>query len=91
LAHDPRQTPGHAAQPLAAPNLSTLISMAFIWYNQPVAETLVVSLAMIMRDKLTNPCPQGALAEEDHALQTGFLDAAHKPLGVGVQIRPSGW
>jgi hypothetical protein len=73
----------HAAQPLAAPDRSTIASMRFIRDDQPVAQTLVVSLGMIMRDEFVNPFAQRALAEEDHALQadrrslsaSGFFEA----------------
>src|SRR5947209_2576697 len=81
----------HPAQTLAAPDRSTLISMAFIRRDQPVAETLVVSLAMIMRNELVNPFSQRALTEEDHALQAGFFNAAHESLGICIQIRRSRW
>ena len=37
----------HSAQPLAAPDRSAITSMRFIRDDQPVSETLVVSLAMI--------------------------------------------
>jgi hypothetical protein len=66
----------HAAQTFAAPHCSTMTSLAFIRHDQPVAETLVVSLAMVMRYKFVNAFAQRALAEPDHALQAGFLDAA---------------
>jgi len=42
-----------------------------------------------MRHEFVNPFAQRALAEEDHALQAGFLDAAYESLSVGVQIRRS--
>jgi hypothetical protein len=58
--------------------------MGFIRDDQPIAETLVVSLAMIMRHEFVNPFAQRALAEEDHTLQAGFLDAAYESLSVGV-------
>ncbi len=77
----------HAAQPLAAPDCSTMTSMPFIRHDQSVAETLVVSFAMIMRNELLNPFAQRALTEQNHALQAGFLDAAYESLGVRVQIR----
>ena|ERR1051326_2379972 len=44
----------HAAQPLAAPDRSTITNMGFIRDDQSVAETLVVSLAMIMRYEFVN-------------------------------------
>ena len=52
-----------AAQPLAAPDCSTLTSIPFIRHDQSVAETLVVSFAMIMRHELLNPFAQRALTE----------------------------
>jgi hypothetical protein len=55
--------------------------LAFMWHDQPVAETLVVSLAVIMQNELVNPFAQRSLTEEDHALQAGFLDAAYESLG----------
>ena len=76
----------HAAQPLAAPDPSTIPSMGFVRGDQPVAETLVVSLAMIMHYEFVNSFVQRALPEQDDALQTGFLDAAHESLGVGIQV-----
>src|SRR5579872_1093994 len=48
----------HPAQPLAAPDCSTITSMGFIRNDQPVAETLMVSLAVIMRDEFVNPFAQ---------------------------------
>ena len=58
----------HAAQPLAAPDRSMMTIMGFIRDDQPVAETLVVSLEMIMRDEFVNSFTQRALTEEDDAL-----------------------
>jgi hypothetical protein len=64
-----------------------MTSGAFIWHDQPVAETLVVSLAVIMENELANPFAQRALTKEDHALQAGFLDAAYESLGVRIGVR----
>jgi hypothetical protein len=38
----------HAIQPLAEPDRSTITSIAFVRDDQPVVETLLVSLATIM-------------------------------------------
>ena len=53
----------HTAEPLAVLHRSTIISAGFIRDDQPVAETLVVSLAMIMRYKFLDPLAQGAFSE----------------------------
>ena len=58
----------HPAQPLATPDRFTITSMGFIRDDQPIAETLVVSLAMIMRHEFVNPFAQRALAKKNHAL-----------------------
>src|SRR6516165_733575 len=74
----------HAAQALAALNLAGVAEMASFWTDELVRQTLVIAFTVIMRDEVLNSCPQRFLAEEDHAIQAGLLDAAHKSLRVGV-------
>ena len=62
--------------------------MGLIRQDQPIAETLVVALAMIMHNEFVNRFAQCAFTEENHALQAGFLDAAYKSLRMGVQVSP---
>jgi hypothetical protein len=53
-----------------------------------IAETLVVSLAMIMRDEFVNPFAQRALADVDHAPQTSAVSptlAQHRQAYSGTQ------
>ncbi len=54
----------HGAQTLAGRNRSIVISMEFIRQDQPVAETIVVSLVMMMGNQLANTFAQRALTEE---------------------------
>ncbi len=54
--------------------------------DQPVAKTLVVSLAMIMRHEFLDRLSQRTLSEQDHSVQAGFSDRSDKPLRVGIQI-----
>jgi len=61
----------HLAQPLAARDRSTITSRGFIRDDQPVAETLVVSLALTMRHEFANRLPDGS----------------DKSLRMGIQIR----
>ena len=77
----------HAAQALATQHCSMMARLAFIWHDQLVAKTLVVSFAVIMQNELVNRFAQRPLPEEDHALQAGLLDAADESLGVRIQIR----
>ena len=48
----------HTAQTLAAQHRSTTISLACIGHKQLVAETLMVSLAVIMQKELVNSLAQ---------------------------------
>jgi hypothetical protein len=59
--------------------------MGLIRHDQAVAETLVVSLAIMMRHEFVNRRTQRTLSEQDHPVQTGFPDGSDKPLGVGIQ------
>lgn len=64
----------HAAQTLTAQHRSTMTNLACIGHNHPVAETLVVSLTVIMQNELVNSLAQRAFTE----------DAANKALRTGV-------
>ena len=77
----------HSAQPLAAQHCSRMTRLAFIWHDQPVAETLVVSLAVIVRREFVDRLPQRAFTEEDHPVQAGFLDGSNKALRLGIGVR----
>src|SRR6516165_8487661 len=74
----------HAAQALAAWNLACVAEMASFWTDELVRQTLVIAFTVIMRGEVLNGCPQRLLAQEDHAVQAGLPDAAHKSLRVGV-------
>src|ERR1700693_4021749 len=77
----------HAAQALAPLDHACFSKMARFWADESIGQALVIAFGVIMRHKLLNPFAQRALTEPDHALQTGFLDAAHESLGVRIQIR----
>ena len=53
--------------------------------DQCIVQTLVIALAMIMRDELGSRFAYRTLAEQDHPLQTRFLDRPHKPFSVGMR------
>lgn len=81
----------HAAQPLAALDLTVVAEMARLWTDELVCQALVIAFAVIVGDEVLNGCPQGLLPEEDYAIQAGLLDAPYKSLRVGVQIRRPRW
>src|ERR1700722_4788128 len=76
-----------AAQPLASQDWSTIANHGFDGHDQPVADSLVIALAVLMQNELVNPFAQRGLTEENHTLQAGLLDPAHESLRVRVQIR----
>jgi hypothetical protein len=49
----------------------------------------MVSLAMVMGNEFPNRSPQLVLPKQNHAIQTGLLDAADKPFRVAIQVRRS--
>ena len=57
--------------------------------QQPVVESLVVSLAVIVLDVLPREEAQVAVTERDHSIETFFFDRPNKPLGIGVEIGTS--
>ena len=64
-----------------------VIEEAAIGNDEPIADALVVSLAMIVRDELPNGCSQCILSEENKPVQTGLLNAADKAFCIAVQVR----
>jgi len=74
----------------AAPDGSGISRMGFISDDQPVAQTLVDSLTMIIGQELTGRLAQRAFSEQDHPVQAGLLDRSGEPLCVGIQIRRPG-
>ena len=78
----------HSAQPLAAADGSNATDACVILYDQPVAQSLVVALPMIVLNDFVEGLPQGTFPEQDHPFQAGLFDGSDEPLGVGIQI---GW
>jgi len=79
----------HSAKSLTPHDRSGLANLSGLWNDQSVAEPLVISFTMIMGHELVNRLSQRAFSEQDHPLQAGLFDTAHKSLGVGIQIRRS--
>lgn len=55
--------------------------------NQFIAQSLVISLAMIVGDKLRDGSPMMAITERNQAIQRFLFDRADEPLCIGVCIR----
>jgi hypothetical protein len=48
--------------------------------DQPVSQTLLVSLSVIMSDEFGGRSSQRVLTEKDQPFYTRLLDGSHKPL-----------
>src|SRR5579859_6356282 len=77
----------HSTQPPAALDRSCATGARLFPHDQPIAQTLVIPLAMIMLNKLVDGPAHRAFSEQNHPFQAGFLDGSHKAFGVGIQIR----
>ena len=55
-----------------------------------MVEPLVIPFVVVVRDELADGATQRAFADQDHALEAGFLDGAHEARRVGVQVRRAG-
>src|SRR5439155_26532449 len=73
-------------QPLAAANLGAP-ERAGLWRDQLVAEPLMVSLPVVVRQELVEGAEQATFPEEDQAVETLLADRAPEPFRVGVGIR----
>jgi hypothetical protein len=55
--------------------------------NQRIPKTLVVPLAVVMRNEFRHSSSEMAFAHWDHPIETFLLDRAHKSFCVGIRIR----
>src|SRR5215471_20929234 len=65
----------HPAQTLTAQHRSASICVRPLRQDQPVAESLVVSLVVIMQNELLDPFAQSLFPEPDHPFQTIYYEA----------------
>jgi hypothetical protein len=68
-----------AAQMLATLNVTPALTHFFPSLNQPILQTLMVSLAMIVAEVGMDGSAQHVLAKEDHPVQAFFPQAPPKP------------
>src|SRR5215472_2531370 len=62
------------AQPLAAPDRSLTSRVRLFLHDQPVAQSLVVALPMIMLHEFPDGLPQRSFSKQDDPFETRFLD-----------------
>jgi len=59
--------------------------------NQGVLETLMVPLAMVVRNELGHRSLEVPFAQQNHPVETLLLDRPHEPLRVCIRIRGMKW
>ena len=79
--------PQHPAQAAATFDRADGAAHLVTWLDQPIVESLVVPLGVIVALEFHDRIPQALLSEEDHPLQALGLQAAKEPLQIGIQIR----
>jgi hypothetical protein len=67
---------------------SRLISRRF---DQLVANSLVIALAVVVLDELAHDASKVAFPDRNHLRQRLRLDGPNESLGIGVQIRTAPW
>ena len=65
----------------------TAVSDTGIRHDEHVADALMVSLTVIMRDEFPDGDPQRLFTEQNHPIQTAFLNTSNEPLRVAIQVR----
>ena len=85
----PMVIPQQAANPFAALDLALCPANFLTWINQLIAQSLMVSLGVIMFQELADSGAKHLLAEENHFQETLSLDTFHEPFDVGFQVRRS--
>src|SRR5215471_8121632 len=81
----------HSAQPLTALDRSVASAVRLFLHDQPVAQSLVVALPVIMLHEFLDGLPQGAFSKQDDPLQARFLDGSDEAFRVGIQVRRARW
>jgi len=79
-----------ATEPLTRQNAAVADGLGGHRHDQLIAEALMVAFAMIVLDELPDGSPERPFTDENHPIQTGFLDRPYEALrvcvGVGRQL-----
>ena len=78
------QQPTKAFSPYHLTRLTTHSSLR---HDESVVETLMIPLGVIMGEVVVDRMIQSAFTHHNHPFQGLFLDGAHEPFTVRVQIR----
>ena len=79
----------HPAESFNASNWAEIRPGAIAGFDESVAETLMVSLRVIMSGVLDDCLPERRLTEEDYLVEALVFDRPDKSFGIGIQVRRS--
>lgn len=74
-----------ATAPLAATNLADA-SARRVPLDQPIFESLVIPLVMVVIDEVPECAAKMALAKRHQPIKAFVFDRPHEPFGIGVRI-----
>src|SRR5215470_19758917 len=74
----------HSTQARAALDGCSAISDKPFLDDEPVAQSLVVALPVIMLHEFLDGLPQGSFSEQDDPLEARFLDGSDEAFRVGI-------
>ena len=81
----------HPAEPFRTSNRTTrCVDGHLRRRDQPIIDSLMIPLPVIVSGVLASGLSQRPFAEEDHSVETLILDRPDESLGVGVQIGRTG-
>lgn len=82
--------PQHATESLTACDLAGNAAHFVAWFDDPIAEPLMISFSMIMGNEFLSGITQRSLAEKNHAVKAFFFDRSNETFEMCRQIRRSG-
>ena len=74
----------HSTQARAAPDGCSRVSDKLFRYDEPIVQTLVVALVMVVGHKFMEGLPQSAFPEQDQPFQARFFEGPDQALRVGI-------
>ena len=78
--------PKHSTESFATTDRATALADTVIPFDQLVAQSLMETLSMVVREIRRDSSPQGSFAEENHPVETLGFYGKNESLGVRVQI-----
>jgi hypothetical protein len=79
-----------ATEPLPTLDRAVVVFGSGLGVDQPVAQPLVMSLSVVVLNKLPNDEPEVRLAEGDDVIETLASNRSDEALGEGIEIRTAG-